>query len=262
MGDEATEWLRPASAARLLDLPRSSMSDMMHGRAQVREPLVVKHLPNGQARISRASVLAQLAGVMIALAVEQSSGAIVSPALLPPARMGSATGEVLAIGAGLGHPCRIAGEWGGFAGSVGDMPTGQSPSCAGSGDSSPISPVISPVVDLDPLGFNQGGRGSERAGRADRRMDSAEQNNFALARLSGSAEEVTDMTTRDTSAGNSAPEKKEEAEAKAALRSASADKRKCPVCLLSVCPAAWVQCFGEDDCPRHWELLKKEGAAA
>lgn len=182
VGDEAMEWLRPASAARLLDLPRSTMSDMMHGRAQVREPLVVRHLPNGQARISRASVLAQLAGVMIALAVEQSSGAIVSSALPSPAGMGSATGKVLATGARLGLPGRIGGQWVRFAGSVGDMPTGRSLECVGRGERSPISPVISPVNGLDSIGFNQGGRGSDLGGRADVRIHSGAQNNFALAR--------------------------------------------------------------------------------
>lgn len=230
MGDESTEWLRPASAARLLDLPRSTMSDMMHGRAQVREPLVVRHLPNGQARISRASVLAQLAGVMIALAVEQSGAAIVSPALLTPDGMGSAAGKVLASGARLGGLGRIGGRWDRFAGAVGDMPTGRALDCLGICEHGPISPVISPVSGLDSPGFNQGGRGSDLGGRADGRIHSGSQNNFALARLPESG--------------------------------AAADKRKCPVCLLSVCPAAWVQCFGEDDCPSHWELFKKEGGAA
>jgi len=182
VGDEATEWLRPASAARLLDLPRSTMSDMMHGRTQVREPLVVKHLPNGQARISRSSVLAQLAGIVLALAVEQSGGAIVSPALLIPAGMGLETGKVLTIGARLGGLGRIGGEWDRFAGSVGDMPTGRSLDCVGRGEHGPISPVISPVNGLDSIGFNQGGRGSDLGGRADVRIHSGAQNNFALAR--------------------------------------------------------------------------------
>lgn len=70
------------------------------------------------------------------------------------------------------------------------------------------------------------------------------------------------MTTRTIPSGKSAPVKKEGAKGKAALRIAAADKRKCPVCLLFVCKAAWVQCFGEDDCPQHWGLFKKEGGAA
>jgi len=57
------------------------------------------------------------------------------------------------------------------------------------------------------------------------------------------------MTTKASPAADAAPEEKEEAAAKAALRSAAADKRKCPVCLLSACP-------------KHWGLFKKEGGAA
>jgi hypothetical protein len=163
LGDDRVEWLKPASAARLLDLPRSTMSDMMHGRAQVREPLVVRHLPNGQARVSRASVLAQLAGVVLALAVEQSGAGIVSPALRTPARMGLETGKVLAIGARLGGLGRIGGEWDRFASSVGDMPTGPLPFGLGGGGKSTISPVISPHRGLDSRAFNQGGEGVRAA---------------------------------------------------------------------------------------------------
>lgn len=156
LGDDRQEWLKPASAARLLDLAPSSFHDMLRGRAPVRVPLEVRHLPNGLPRVSRASVLAQLACVMLALAVEQSGAGIVSPALRHPAGMGSAEGKVLAIGA----------EWDRFAGSVGDMPTGQRTPCLGRGDGWTISPVISPDSGLDSSAFNQGGRGSDllRAG--------------------------------------------------------------------------------------------------
>lgn len=175
VGDESQEWLRPASAARLLDLPRSTMSDMMHGRAQVREPLVVRHLPNGQARISRSSVLAQLAGIVLALAVEQSSGAIVSPALRSPAGMGSEAGKVLAVGARLGGLGWIGGEWVRFACAVGDMPTGRGALCVGVCDEKPISPVISPDRCPYPIAFNQGGRGSSARRAAGARIHSAAQ---------------------------------------------------------------------------------------
>lgn len=187
----------------------------------------------------------------MSLAVEQLGGALYVLPSLAGLRMGLETGKVLAMRADLGER----------AGSGSNRAPLDCIS-AGLPEQWPISNSFRHASNSIRPRFDQGRRGSDLGGRADGRMDSDAQNNFALARLSKLSAASTDMTTKAFPSDDFSDEKKEEAGAKAALRSAVADKRKCPVCLLSVCPAAWVQCFGEDECPNHWELLKKERGAA
>lgn len=157
-------WLTKANAAKLIQVSHTTINRWIGlNPPQMRVPLEVGYLSNGEVRIRAASVLAQIAvrsSVIMAasmLAVEQLNGDIVSPTLRAPAGMGSEAGKVLASGAGLGW---IGGDWGCFACAVGDMPTGRDSLCVGVGDEQAISPVISPDRNPGPIAFKQGRRGS------------------------------------------------------------------------------------------------------